>query len=479
LALFVMAVGIAMRLRFYLYNRSMYRDEAALALNIVGRSFRELFKPLDNDQGAPVGFLLAEKLIVKLLGNHEYALRLLPVTASILALPIFYLLARKLLTGGGAVIALVILAMGEKQYDYSCETKQYSTDVFATVLLLYLAMKALGNPARGEGPSKRAWLVLAGAGALAIWFSHPAIFVLAAIGVMALMQWVTVKPRFGIFEPALAAVLWAGSFAANYVLVLRRLSHSDFMQTFWAKADAFAPIPTSMKALIWYKEQFFDIFESPTSLGFVGLAALVFVLGLGVLFKRRKSAALAVILPVILTLAASLLRKYPFKERLILFIVPLLAIFIGGGFEYLFEKDRRKVGIIALIFLLITPLNKTREFIKKPFIHSDMRTAMTTLKANRQPDDQFYVFEFCYYPFEYYKDRFGMGQVSEIRGKPDVAGMAGYKEIFTPMKGKRVWILFEDAPDLQQSAVAALDEMGKRVYEGSPYDDYVACYDLR
>lgn len=29
LALAVMAVGAAMRLRFYLYNRSMYRDEAA------------------------------------------------------------------------------------------------------------------------------------------------------------------------------------------------------------------------------------------------------------------------------------------------------------------------------------------------------------------------------------------------------------------------------------------------------------------
>ena len=58
LALAVMAVGAGMRVWFYHYNRSMYRDEAALALNIVHRSFTGLFKPLDNDQGAPVGFLL-------------------------------------------------------------------------------------------------------------------------------------------------------------------------------------------------------------------------------------------------------------------------------------------------------------------------------------------------------------------------------------------------------------------------------------
>ncbi len=478
LALAVMAVGAAMRLRFYLYNRSMYRDEAALALNLVHRSFAGLLKPLDNHQGAPVGFLLLEKLVVSLLGSHEYALRLMPLVASILTLPLFYLLCRQFLSRPIAVIALIVVAMGEKQYDYSADTKQYAVDVFVTVALMLLAMLAVGNSLRQTAGSRRGLIALAIAGAMAVWFSHPAVFVLGAIGVMAAMEWFSRKRRSGIFDLAAVALVWILSFGADYLLVLHRLSHNDFMQSFWIEADAFTPIPKSIQALVWYKETFFAIFESPCSLGFVGLSALVFVLGVGWLYRRRKSAALLVLMPVIFALAASLAHKYPFKERLILFICPLIAIFIGAGFAYLFEGGRKAVGIVALLFLLITPLNKTRQYIHQPWMHSDMRKVVSLVAANRQPGDRLYVYEFCYYPYEYYRDRFGIADMPAIRGKQNVDGIEGYKKEFADLKGKRVWVMFEDAP-AQQSALAVLDEMGKRVFEAKPFDEYVACYDLR
>jgi hypothetical protein len=478
LALAVMAVGAAMRLRFYFYNRSMYRDEAALALNIVHRSFGGLLKPLDNDQGAPVGFLLLEKLVVSVLGNHEYALRLMPLMASILTLPLLYWLCRQFLAQPFAVIALIVVAMGEKQYDYSADTKQYAVDVFVTAGLLLLAILALGNPLTKTPGSKRGLIALAIAGALSVWFSHPAVFVLGAIGVMALMEWPIIKPRAGVRDLLIVALAWIVSFGANYLLVLHRLSHSNFMQTFWAQADAFAPIPKSIRALVWYKEQFFAIFESPCSLGFVGLSALVFTLGVGAIYRKRKSAAMLILLPILFALAASLVHKYPFKERLILFICPLLAIFIGAGFAYLFEGERKPVGIIALLFLLITPLNKTREYIHQPWMHSDMRKVVSIVAANRQPGDQVYVYEFCYYPYAYYRDRFGIADMPAIRAKRGIEGIDAYKKEFADLKGKRVWVMFEDAPE-QPSALAALDDMGRRVFEARPFDEYVACYDLR
>jgi hypothetical protein len=478
LALLVMAVGAAMRLRFYLYNRSMYRDEAALALNIVHRSFGELFKPLDNDQGAPVGFLLLEKVVVTLLGNHEYALRLMPLVASILTLPLLYLLCRQFLSQPFAVIALIVVAMGEKQYDYSADTKQYAVDVFVTVALLLLAMLAIGNPLHNAAGSRKGLIALAIGGALAVWFSHPSIFVLGAIGVMAVMESRSRTPRPSAVDLLGVALIWILSFGANYLLVLHRLSHSHFMQSFWTEADAFAPIPKSIKALVWYKETFFAIFESPCSLGFVGLSALVFVLGVGWLYRQRKSAALVVLLPILFALAASMVHKYPFKERLILFICPLIAIFIGAGFAYLFEGQRRAVGIVALLFLLITPLNKTREYIHQPWLHSDMRSVVSLVAANRQPGDELYVYEFCYYPYEYYRDRFGIEQMPAIRARQGIDGVEAYKKEFADLKGKRVWVMFEDAPE-QPFALAALDDLGRRVFEAKPFDEYVACYDLR
>ena len=70
LAWIIIGFGILIRLIQYLYNRSLWADEAVLALNIVNRSYLELLQPLDYDQAAPIGFLLVEKLAVQLFGNN-------------------------------------------------------------------------------------------------------------------------------------------------------------------------------------------------------------------------------------------------------------------------------------------------------------------------------------------------------------------------------------------------------------------------
>lgn len=81
----IIGFGILVRLAQYLYNRSLWNDEAALALNIVNRSYFELLQPLNYDQGAPIGFLLVEKLAVQLFGDNEYALRLFPLLSAIIS----------------------------------------------------------------------------------------------------------------------------------------------------------------------------------------------------------------------------------------------------------------------------------------------------------------------------------------------------------------------------------------------------------
>ncbi|MFN8463550.1 MAG: hypothetical protein U0X93_17495 [Anaerolineales bacterium] len=96
IAITLLFVGAILRLRGYFSGRSLWADEAMLALNIVNRNFIELFKPLEYDQGAPLGFLLVEKFF-----NHavrsamNMVLRLFPLLAGLASLWLFYLLIRK------------------------------------------------------------------------------------------------------------------------------------------------------------------------------------------------------------------------------------------------------------------------------------------------------------------------------------------------------------------------------------------------
>ena len=71
---FIIFVGIFLRVWQYAVNRSLWFDEALLALNIVNRTFIGLTQPLDYNQGAPIGFLIIEKVIIQLIGNKDYFL---------------------------------------------------------------------------------------------------------------------------------------------------------------------------------------------------------------------------------------------------------------------------------------------------------------------------------------------------------------------------------------------------------------------
>src|SRR5215212_8629067 len=100
-AVLLILLGVILRLRQYLTGRSLWVDEAMLALNIVERNWTGMFQPLDYDQGAPIGFLLVEKLLNLMLGKHELALRLFPLLVGLISLGLFYLLGKRMMSGPG------------------------------------------------------------------------------------------------------------------------------------------------------------------------------------------------------------------------------------------------------------------------------------------------------------------------------------------------------------------------------------------
>src|SRR6185503_5885584 len=71
--------------------------------------------------------------------NHELTLRLLPLLAGCASLPLFALLLRQGLGKTGTFTALALFAASAPLVYYASEVKQYSSDVFIALLLLWLA----------------------------------------------------------------------------------------------------------------------------------------------------------------------------------------------------------------------------------------------------------------------------------------------------------------------------------------------------
>src|SRR5688572_7219739 len=305
-------LGFVLRLRQYLSGRALWLDEAMLALNIVGRSSSGLIQPLDYQPGGPPVFLLAEKLVITLLGNRELTLRLVPFLAGCAALLFFALLLRQMTGKAGTYIALALFAVGASPVYYASEVKQYSSDVFVALLLFWLAARHLHISARG-----RDFILLGVSGALACWCAHPAVFVLAGTGMTLLLHYALQKDGQRLKQMAIVIAVWTASFSILYFTNLRGLASDQFLLNYWG--DTFLT-PTPGMDLSWIPDTLKGVLYDPVGLGATWmLAALLMLIGLLALLRRNWQFAAFFVLTFCALVVASALDKYPFVGRLLLF----------------------------------------------------------------------------------------------------------------------------------------------------------------
>src|SRR3990172_3700270 len=232
----LLLIGAALRLRQYLSGRSLWADEAMLALNIVNRDFMGLLKPLDYHQGAPIGFLWVMKIITLILGRTELVLRLFPFAAGILSLYLFYLLIRKITDRAGTLTALALFAVNPSIIYYSSESKQYIVDV-----AIALGLLALAYPVFSARENKQDLIRLGVGGIIALWFSHPALFVLAGMGVALVVQFLQKREYTSLRTMVIIALLWLADLGALYFISLRHFSRNEYLSAYWE--DGFIPMP--------------------------------------------------------------------------------------------------------------------------------------------------------------------------------------------------------------------------------------------
>ena len=508
-------LGAALRIYAYAGNPSLWLDEAALAQNIIGRSFTGLLAPLDRQQVAPLGFLWLEKAAVSLFGSGEYALRLVPLLASLAALPLFALVARRLLAPIAALFALALFATATPLLYFAAEMKQYSLDVAVVLALLVFAL-AKTKVADGEpcirAISTRRLTALAIAGIVAPWLSQPSIFVLGGVALY------LAEPYFrsGSAERRGAArsltpvyLLWALSGGASILRSLSEVSPADRadLERFWE--HGFLPVSRGVVASAhWLGTTTHDVFGwlFPPVVA-VGVIVL-FVLGIVALVRRRDGSATLFLAPLALALVASALQLYPVSFRLLLFTTPSLLVTTGAGAAWMLTlahslgagrasgedapplaagrasplASAATLGVTLALALMAARSAMT--MVEIPFYREELRPIVHYLAQHREDDDAIFVYYASAPAFEYYAARDGIPRSAFRVGSCSRDDWRRYVSEVAELRGRpRVWFALshpfnksgirEDSLFLQYFAT-----VGKRIDSASAVGAELSLYDL-
>jgi len=482
----VLFIGVLFRIRQYLTGRSLWIDEAMLALNIVNRDFAGLFKPLDYDQGTPLGFLLVEKFFNVLLGRNELVLRLFPLLVGLVALWLFYLLLNRTTGGVGLLIALALFALNPKLIYYSSEVKQYILDVAVTLGLLLMAERLFNiNPSKKDF----VWLTLAGLAAL--WFSYPALFVLAGIGLTLVLvyfkRWDTSSLRFAFGM----GIIWVLNIAFLYWLILKDLRQNTFIHEYWQ--DAFVPMPP-WSDLGWYMRNLNANIGLQFGIPYIPLLVFgIMFFGLYRLWLHKWEYALAFACILFFTVGASALQYYPVLERMILFLIPPGLMLIGKSIEAIHKSlsPRPVFASVALmavsVYLLYSPFTISLQYFIQPKYYEHIRPAMAYLQEKVKAGDVLYVSYGAVPAFRFYAPGYGLDKIRYEAGeRDDYQDPQLIQKRLDTLKGqKRVWVLMSHVYERagfneRDFIIAYLDQIGTKIREVRKPDTsvYLLFYNL-
>ncbi len=327
---FLLLLGLAARAVRFLVCFPLWDDEAFLCANFIDASFADLLQPLDYHQVAPLGFLAVELAAVKLLGFHEWSLRLFPFLCGLGSMVLFYHLSGKLLSGWPRVMAVAMFAVAYPGIRHGAEAKQYASDLLVGLVLVVLLVQWLYD-------RRAAWSALLVAFVpLALLFSYPGVFV--AGGVSIAWGWSLLRRgdlRQWLFWAAYNLLLVV-SFAGVMWLAARGQTEAEleWMVRYWH----YALPPREWGAFFrWLGlTHVGDLMAVPAGGGRGGSAFNFFLwlLGLGVLVRRKQGTLLwLALVPMALHFVAALMHRYPYggHVKFSQYMVPMMCVLMGLG----------------------------------------------------------------------------------------------------------------------------------------------------
>ncbi|MCC9138122.1 glycosyltransferase family 39 protein [Pontibacter silvestris] len=425
--------------------------------------------PLEYEQKAPIGYLWIVRLFVIFFGKGEMALRLFSLISGIASLFIFMPIARYFLKPWAAVMALGILALSTPAVYHSVEAKQYSSELFASILALLFYTRY--SRQISLGPLVK-WGILGGG---LLLFSYSVIFVLAGIAFAICLNTLLNRNWRKLLLYLIPFSIWLLCFALTYIFFIGKYKDSGWLAFFFEKHHGFMPVPpTSVSEFLWFPRvpylalqyplglllNFSDVWyynysKGETLLRMPLLPILLEIAGLIYLFRKDKLSLAVFIFPIILALTASGLKLYPFLERFTLFTTPLLILIIALGAEqvYTFFAFNAKMAAVLFVLILAPPLWNSARTVANPnlfYKREFNREALLFVNDRFKEGDTVYLYWNTVHIYEYYKEAYHL-KFDAIEGK-DLKNVSNCKEEylanlrpgFNGFEGnKRLWLVYD------------------------------------
>lgn len=350
--LVICAVGILLRVYYFLMGRSLWEDEAHLALNFISRDFIGILKPLDNIQAAPPLFLLSIKMATFLFGFGEKALRLIPFLFSIGTLPLIYYITRELLQNKlVALFTYTLFSVNLALITFSSELKTYGVDVAMYLILVWLFVSKSALILKWRN------LLLAFSGVIMLLYSNVTFIIMACIAIAMLTNWIRQKKintREGI-----VLIVWFGAFIIYYLLFLHKHPYQAIQTQLY---ESKMPPYNIFSAAFWdfMGNSKIDItsrliyFPDNVFIQFIALES--FIVAFAVALKKKSyNLIIFCIAPIALHFLLSLLHLYPFWYRFILYTIPGLLVFLCYGIyetAIFIGKHSKWISVVFASFFL-------------------------------------------------------------------------------------------------------------------------------
>lgn len=408
----LLGVGAGLRVAQWAHGRELWWDESYLGVNLVAVSLQSIFDPIWG-MLSPRGFTAILKACASCFGSSVYALRLPPLAAGLLTLPLFAFAARGYFRGRShgitILLALAFVVFSKNLIYYSSELRHYGFDVAAACLVLALAMPRKEQPCGWPADGRQA-LIFAGVAMAAVWTSMAAVFVLAAVGLAQGVACAYARRWRQLGWVVLVSLIWSLCFVLHWKLLQRTAALTyapSLLDNHIARLTVPFP-PQSARDLGTWIDFARHFFYFPGGLYSAGLGAAVLTAGLLAALRRNAYTASLLCLPAVFVLAAGLLKQYPLRNQYVLFLLPCFYLLLAEGLGTLAQSQRRGwrwAGAVCAVAMLAHPIVQSSQVLwayrTGPGGDACLRPLFAEVEQQWRDGDQMLAEHWQFVPFAY------------------------------------------------------------------------------